>query len=619
MSESDIIIRGAREHNLRNVSVRLPRNSLIVMTGVSGSGKSSLAFDTLYAEGQRRYVESLSSYARQFLGQMPKPEVDAISGWLRRFRSSRKPAVAIPAVLSARSPRFTTTSACCSRGSGTGFARSADSRSPHRRTSRFSNTWRGCPRGRGIRSLRRWYSGKRGVSRPVRGPVEAGVFASADRRKNPRAERSADARQADAALDRRGDRPSVGGSTARSRLAEAVEQALRMGKGRLIVLRDGSVEAPRAVTEPPPADGSSRRRAKVPLPEEADEDRPLPPSDAEQMFGTDYACIPCGLSFEPPTPQLFSFNSPQGMCTDCHGLGQRHEFDLAKLIPDDSLSFAKGAVELVGPLKGMGRWRRHIYQGVMAALEKENGPRSGGSREDGLAGTAGIDSPRLVVRLGRQTHHLRLEDGRGDLEARRHVRGDRADPVGRVRQAKNPMRRRQIEKYLTVGECSSCGGTRLNRHARSVRLTSTARSEAAEVVSPPAPAKKAKAGTRSAEAPPPNNAPWRLSLAEVCGLTIADASRFFEDLQLDDTRRFIAGEVLKEIRGRLGFLRKCGLDYLTLDRSAPTLSGGESQRIRLAGQIGCGLVGVVYIPRRTVDRPASARQSDVARQPARPA
>jgi excinuclease ABC subunit A len=596
MSESDIIIRGAREHNLRNVNVRLPRNSLIVMTGVSGSGKSSLAFDTLYAEGQRRYVESLSSYARQFLGQMPKPEVDAISGLA--------PSISIQQKTSGRNPRSTVGTITeiydylrvLYARVGDGFCPKCGLPITAQTHEQILEHLARLPGGTRYTVLAPLVQRQKGEYRDLFVDLlkQGYLRARIDGKVHALSEAPTLDKQMRHSIDVVIDRLSAG-STARSRLAEAVEQALRMGKGRLIVLRDGGAEAPRDEPAPSPTKGASRRRGKQTLPDEADEDRPLPPSDAEQMFGTDYACIPCGLSFEPPTPQLFSFNSPQGMCTDCHGLGQRHEFDLARLIPDDSLSFAKGAVELVGPLKEMGRWRRHIFQGVMAALEKETGLDTGAVAK--TAWRALPESIRRGLLFGLGDKHITFawKTGGGTWKHGGTFEGIVPTLLAEYGQAKNPMRRRQIEKYLTVGECSSCGGTRLNQHARSVRLTSTARSEAAEVVSPPARAKKAKAGARSPEAPPQNNAPWRLSLAEVCGLTIADASRFFEDLQLDDTRRFIAGEVLKEIRGRLGFLRKCGLDYLTLDRSAPTLSGGESQRIRLAGQIGCGLVGVVYI------------------------
>jgi excinuclease ABC subunit A len=586
MSESDIIIRGAREHNLRNVNVRLPRNSLIVMTGVSGSGKSSLAFDTLYAEGQRRYVESLSSYARQFLGQMPKPEVDAISGLA--------PSISIQQKTSGRNPRSTVGTITeiydylrvLFARVGEGFCPKCGQPITAQTHEQILEHLARLPEGTRYTVLAPLIQRQKGEYRDLFVDLlkQGYLRARIDGTIHALSEAPTLDKQMRHSIDVVIDRLSAG-STARSRLAEAVEQALRMGKGRLIVLRE-TVGASSAEEQQPAKKVARKGRGKVAVPDE-DEAEPSPvASDAEQMFGTDYACIPCGLSFEPPTPQLFSFNSPQGMCGDCHGLGQRHDFDLAKLIPDDSLSFAKGAVELIGPLKEIGRWRRHIFMGVMAALEREAGLGEGAVGK--TAWRALPESVRQSLLYGTGNKHITFnwKSRGGSWKHGGLYEGIIPQLLTEYGQAKNPMRRRQLEKYLAVGECTTCGGTRLNQQARAVKLTSAG---AASVGEPATTKKRAKAVT------PAPTGPWRLSLAEVCGLTIADAARFFEDLVLDDTRGFIASELLKEIRGRLGFLRKCGLDYLTLDRGAPTLSGGESQRIRLAGQIGCGLVGVVYI------------------------
>ena len=281
-----------------------------------------------------------------------------------------------------------------------------------------------------------------------------------------------------------------------------------------------------------------------------------------------YACTHCGISFEPPTPQLFSFNSPQGMCKACDGLGDRYSFDPELLVPNDSLSFKQGCFELIGPWKEMGRWRRHIFQGVADTIE----------RKRSLAAGTMLDTPwrDLAVELrqlwleGTGEEHITFT-WRGGSSGQKY--GGRFEGIipqflARHRGSKSKMQLRQLEKYMCVLGCSDCGGARLNPQARSVTL-STVHGDFAD-------------------------RPER-SLPEVCALSISEAVKFFSELDYNDTRRTIAAEVLKEIRGRLGFLVNVGLEYLTLDRTAPTLSGGESQRIRLAGQIGCGLVGVLYI------------------------
>jgi excinuclease ABC subunit A len=288
------------------------------------------------------------------------------------------------------------------------------------------------------------------------------------------------------------------------------------------------------------------------------------------IFSVDYACTACGVSFEPPSPQLFSFNSPQGMCLECDGLGERFSFDSDLLIPaaNRTRSFKEGCVELVGPWKELGRWRRHIYQGVADTMERKLGVAAGA-----LLGMPWQDlDPALqhVWLWGTGDEHITFtwRGGASPIKYGGKFEGIIPDLLSRYRNAKNPLYLRQLEKYMRTSPCTSCRGQRLNVQARSVRVT-------------------------TAE-PRFQDRPAR-SLPEVCGLSIRDAADFFRELVLDDTRARIATEVLKEIRGRLGFLVNVGLDYLTLERTAPTLSGGEAQRIRLAGQIGSGLVGVLYI------------------------
>ncbi|MGQ0636162.1 MAG: excinuclease ABC subunit UvrA [Planctomycetaceae bacterium] len=315
----------------------------------------------------------------------------------------------------------------------------------------------------------------------------------------------------------------------------------------------------------------------------------------DRLFSAKYACTHCGISYEPPSPQLFSFNSPQGMCPGCNGLGTRHDFDMQLLIPDDSLSLAKGAIALIGRLRDIGRWRRHIIEGIAVALERDFAMEPDtllatpwrdlpqGARESLLYGTA----DRNITFAWRYRGGVWKHGGSWS--------GFIPELLDSFRKAKNPMRRRQLEKFMTVARCKTCRGSRLNPQAASVRLTSLSLSFSRGVYA----ARRAPSGSGSSNVRSPkkdaDRSPLSLSLPEVCALTIAEADRFFQQLELDGTARLIAAEALKEVRGRLGFLLRCGLDYLALDRAAPTLSGGESQRIRLAGQIGCGLVGVVYI------------------------
>jgi excinuclease ABC subunit A len=340
MATTDIVIRGAREHNLRDVALDLPRGALICFTGVSGSGKSSLAFDTLYAEGQRRYVESLSSYARQFLGQMPKPDVDRIDGL--------SPSISIQQKTGGRNPRSTVGTITeindylrvLFARVGQGHCPSCDRPVAAQTREQIVARILGLPDGTSYSVLAPVVRGQKGEYKDlfaelgragyVRARVNGQVVALTD----------------DLALDRQIkhnievviDRLKAGPSV-RPRLSEAVEAALRRGEGTLIVARE---------------------------------------EEPDLLLSSHYACAACGLSFDPPSPQLFSFNSPQGMCPGCDGLGVRHDFDPALLVPDPSLSVWTGAIAPLGPVKGMGRWRRHLFDGVAANVEADpDGPAAG--------------------------------------------------------------------------------------------------------------------------------------------------------------------------------------------------------------------------------------------------
>jgi len=502
MLERSINIRGAREHNLQNVALRLPHNQLICFTGVSGSGKSSLAFDTLYAEGQRRYIESLSAYARQFLGTLAKPAVDKITGL--------RPAVAIQQKAAGWNPRSTV-------GTVTGiydflrvlFARIAnlpsDSRllilAPVIRSQKGEHIDL-------LEDLRR-----QGY---IRARIDGNIYHLADPPKLSRHSRH----NIEVAIDRLTLRSST-----RSRLNEAVENALKIGQGTLIVA---------------PADETAQKQNGSQKTDQG--------LQQELTLSAHYACTHCGIGFDPPSPQLFSFNSPTGMCMTCDGMGTRYDFDPDLLVPNPRLSFLNPCI---APMRiSPGRWRRHIYQGVADHVGFDlhtpwkDLPKK--ARDALLYGTGEEHITFKWRYYGRYWKHGGTFDG------------VIAELKQKYKQAKSAGVRAWYEKYMRQRPCPDCNGARLNAQARAVRVAEK-------------------------------------NIQEVTGMAIKQAAEFFDNLQLNDTEQLIATEVLKEIRNRLSFLNNVGLDYLTLERTAPTLSGGESQRIRLAGQIGSGLVGVLYV------------------------
>ena len=552
-----IDIKGAREHNLDRIDLALPQNRLICFTGVSGSGKSSLAFDTLYAEGQRRYIESLSSYARQFLGQLPKPEVEHISGL--------SPAVSISQKSGGQNPRSTV-------GTVTeiyDFLRLL--------FARVSTGY--CPKcGRAVTAQTRSQVLDRLVSLPedsvflVLAPVIKGqkgefrdLFSDLKKRGYLRA-------RVDGALvrledDLRIDRQQrhtidvvidriVKSEVNHHRLAEAVESAMAAGKGEMIVLFESGARP--AESGPPAGERRAAARAK----------KSEPPR--EILFSSEYACPYCGISFPPPTPQLFSFNSRQGMCPHCAGQGYTETFDEKLLIPDPSRSFQQGCIEPLGRWRDMGKWIRNIFQGVSDAV----------SKRDGLDKNYILET--AWEELGPKYRKLLLY-GDPDMEipyswegvSGRYRWADRFKGVipmmlKQYNESGSKAQRQAMEKYMAVARCAYCGGRRLNDQACAYRLDTSSRAEAFR-------------GRSS------------LTLADLCALPISGLIEFLEHVVLGETERKIAREALKEILARLGFLRDVGLAYLSLGRPAPTLSGGEIQRIRLASQIGSGLTGVLYI------------------------
>ncbi|MFM7151202.1 MAG: excinuclease ABC subunit A, partial [Gemmataceae bacterium] len=429
MENQQITIRGAREHNLVGVDLELPRNQLICFTGVSGSGKSSLAFDTLYAEGQRRYVESLSSYARQFMGQMQKPDVDFVGGL--------SPSISIQQKSASRNPRSTV-------GTITEihdffrvlYARVGQGHCPE------------CGKAISAQTLDQIqlqvnssYSGSRML---ILAPVIRGqkgeykdLFADMLRRGFIRARVDGEVVRLtdDLKLDRRIkhtieiviDRLKVDGSSP-ARLMEALEQASDLGKGNLIL----SIE------------------------KDGDKFEDIP-------FSVFYSCSKCRKSYDPPTPQLFSFNNPHGMCRECDGLGTLYSFDPALLIPDEGKSFYLGAIPLIGPLKGMGRWRKHIYEGIGRTF----------GMDLKLPWKKMPEDHRQILLYGSGDRHITYEWKQRGGSVWKHGgkwQGIIPDLVGQFKKITGGPRRNQLAKYMRVLRCPSCDGQRLNSFARSVRV-----------------------------------------------------------------------------------------------------------------------------------------------------
>jgi len=509
MADQFIRVRGARTHNLKNVSLDIPRDKLVVITGVSGSGKSSLAFDTLYAEGQRRYVESLSAYARQFLGIMERPDVDAIEGL--------SPAISIEQKTTSRNPRSTV-------GTVTEvydylrllFARIGE---PHcygcgkrissQSASQIIDDLLGRVDGTRAQILSPIVRGRKGEFRKelekaggdgfVRVRIDGEILPIEDA---PRLDRNRK-HNIELVVDRLALRQGV-----RTRLADSVETALRYGNGMLMVLLD----------------------------------------DQELMFSERFACPDCGISYPEIEPRLFSFNSPYGACPTCDGLGQRIIFDPDMVVPDPSLSLKQGAI---APWSG--RETPFFYQ-TMQAVVAHLGidiqtPFSSLSEDQKafiLYGSNGKKIDFYYSYGGKINHCIRVFEGVIPSLDRRY------------RETESPDVREDLGRYINPVACPECGGSRLNRAARHVLIAGR-------------------------------------NLPEIVRLPLREARAWARGLKLSSQHRTIAERVMEEIIARLGFMVRVGLDYLSLDRTAGTLSGGEAQRIRLATQIGSALVGVLYI------------------------
>lgn len=507
-----ILIRGARTHNLKNIDLTLPRDKLIVITGLSGSGKSSLAFDTLYAEGQRRYVESLSAYARQFLSIMEKPDVDTIEGL--------SPAISIEQKSTSHNPRSTV-------GTITEiydylrllYARAGIPRCPDhdlpleaQTVSQMVDQALALPEGSKLMLLAPIIRERKGEHLAVFEEMRAQGFVRArvngklcELDELPKLDKQKK-HSIDVVVDRFKVRNDL-----QQRLAESFETALKLADGLALL---------------------------APMDDEKSE---------EIIFSARFACPQCGHSISELEPKLFSFNNPAGACPTCDGLGVKQFFDCKRLV-NGALTLAEGAIR--------GWDRRNLYYFQMLTSLAEHYAFSLETVFDDLGAA---DQKHVLYGSGKESIEFRYLNDRGDIVKRAHpFEGIIPNLERRYRETESPTVREELSKFLSTQSCTDCLGTRLRREARHVWV-----------------------GERT--------------LPAISALPVGDASEYFAHLTLPGRRGEIADKILKEIRQRLEFLVNVGLDYLTLDRSADTLSGGEAQRIRLASQIGAGLVGVMYI------------------------
>ncbi len=530
MSLNDIIIRGAEEHNLKSVDVTIPRNSLTVVTGLSGSGKSSLAFDTLYAEGQRRYVESLSAYARQFLDRMQKPKVQHIEGL--------SPAIAIEQRSAGSNPRSTVATVTeiydylrllyahtgtphCPKCGHILKAQSAQS---------ICEKLQKLPAGLQMMILSPYISGKKGEHRDVLEKIRKDGFVRA---------------RIDGKITLLDDEPPVLAKTLRhnieavvdrlitgkadsSRLNDSVETALKLGGGNLIILlEDKSGE--------PDSKDSAEKKWK------------------EERISEHFSCPDCEISFPKPEPRNFSFNSPFGACPVCNGLGALMVMNPALVVPDDSKSIRDGAI----PGWRRGPRRLIIYYNHLLRCIAEH------YRMPSMMTTPWRDLPEnirhtLLYGSGEEQIDFSFRIGRKTYKSIGPFEGILANMQRRQAESESDSVRERLKEYMTFRTCPECHGKRLKPESLAVTVDG-------------------------------------LSIDDFNRLSVEKALEFVRKLELDEEKAHIAKDILKEIESRLKFLSDVGLAYLTLSRESGTLSGGEAQRIRLATQLGCGLVGVLYI------------------------
>ena len=508
--KDQLIVKGARQHNLKNIDISLPRDSFNVITGLSGSGKSSLAFDTIYAEGQRRYVESLSAYARQFLGQMDKPDVDYIEGL--------SPAISIDQKTTSRNPRSTV-------GTVTEiydylrllFARVGHAHCPQcgkpisqQTIQQMTDDVMTFPEGSKILIIAPMIRGKKGEHKSVFDQLRKegfsrvrvdGVVRNLDEDIDLQKTKKHDI---DVVVDRLVVKEGI-----ESRLTDSMETAAKWGEGLVLV---AEVDGP------------------------------------EHMYSQHFACPDCHISLPKIEPRMFSFNSPFGACPACAGIGSTMEVDEDMVIPDGSISFANGAVMALS--NNPNAWFMRQLEGLL--------------RQNGYSLNNSFDElPKKlqeeIMHGSREKVSFDYENMRGEVKTF-HTEYEGILPMVKRRhsEASTDAMREEFEKFMSIKPCTTCHGARLKPEVLAITV-----------------------GGKNIE--------------EVTDMTIKEAAQFFSSLSLSQRELVIGEQILKEIKARLGFLNNVGLDYLTMSRAAGTLSGGEAQRIRLATQIGSGLVGVLYI------------------------
>ena len=509
MKENNIIVKGAQEHNLANLDVEVPRDKLVVITGVSGSGKSSLAFDTIYAEGQRRYVESLSAYARQFLGQMEKPKVEYIEGL--------SPSISIDQKTTSKNPRSTVGTVTeiydylrlLYARVGTPHCPECGREISSQQVQDIVDQVMELAEGTKFQVLSPMVRGRKGEHEDILAQIqqEGYVRAKIDGEIKDVAEEINLAKNKKHTIEVVVDR-LVMKDDIQARLADSIQTALDLGHGLVIIdIIDGE----------------------------------------ELLFSEHFACPECGISLEELSPRMFSFNSPYGACSTCDGLGNKREFD-PDLLLDKELSLNDGAI-----IPWQNSKSRYHPTMVDALADKYNVDRDqplNEVRDDFiealLYGDSGKVKFRYTNRNGRTRQHNKKFKGLVNIFNDRY------------RKSNSERSKKKLEKYMRIRNCPDCDGHRLNPKSLAVTVGDS-------------------------------------SIAELVDISIEDAYQFFVDLELEGQKKMIGKEILKEIRSRLKFLLNVGLNYLTLNRGAGTLSGGESQRIRLATQIGSSLVGVIYI------------------------
>ncbi|MGN6384652.1 MAG: excinuclease ABC subunit UvrA, partial [Verrucomicrobiota bacterium] len=550
MAKEFIKIGGAREHNLKNLTLSIPRDKFVVITGLSGSGKSSLAFDTIYAEGQRKYVESLSAYARQFLDQMQKPEVDYIEGL--------SPAIAIEQRSSGTNPRSiiaTTTEIydylrLLYANIGKPHCPISGERITHQTTSDIVDKILAlAPRTR-IMLLAPVVRGEKGEFRDVierlarEGFVRARVDGEfVELAANVRVKLDAKLKHTiEVVVDR-----LVIDEKIRVRLGDSVETALKWGSGVILALTQAPGE--------PPAPW------------------------VETLYSNRMYSPTTGLSYEKPEPKHFSFNSPFGACPVCHGLGQKLVFDPNLVVPDKQKSLEDGAIL---PWRRGGKRMIVYYKALLKGLAEHYqqsvqtpyGKLPEDFKKTLLYGSGTEEVPFYFARAGKVSKVSKPFEG-----VLPHLQRLYAE-------SESEFTRNRLKGFMSPEDCDACGGQRLKPEILAVTLGNKVESK---TLNPQLAASGEVKSTRPAPAKPIEG----LSIMDVCSLSIDRADEFFASLELTLFEEKIGAEVIKEIRSRLGFLKNVGLGYLTLNRESGTLSGGEAQRIRLATQIGAGLVGVL--------------------------